>query len=261
MKRKDTPSLFRFRQFSVSHSASSMKVGEDGVLLGAWGAVEGDRGLDIGCGCGLIALMAAQRNPVAVVEAIDIHRASVEEAAANFEASPWSERLKASETDATSLLSAPEDCGSYDFILSNPPFFNSGLANPSTSREKARHAGDLSPKSLLAIAGKVLRSGGTLSLIMPYDDFVQLKGDEAEYRDKGLTLERICRVADRPGRHPRRAMAIFIKGEGNKGEGRKGEDSATAVEELFVRNSAGDWDEGYIALTREFYLGLKRTAT
>lgn len=233
-------SEFRFKQFSVFHENSSMKVGVDGVLIGAWGKADGRRGLDIGCGCGLIALMAAQRNVLSDILAIDIDPASVTEASVNFRQSPWTDRLSALMMDATAV---GKKLGTFDYILSNPPFFRSGIRRPSSSRERARHEGSLSPGSLLEISAGILNPGGTLSMIMPVDRF----GTLLESSEKaGLSLQRLCMVTTRRGAVPKRVMVTFVKGE------------SPCVEEeiLFIRTETGDYSEAYKNLTSAFYLNF-----
>lgn len=230
--------IFTFKQFKVCHGKSSMKVGVDGVLIGSWGGVEGARGLDVGCGCGLIALMAAQRNPVAKVDAIDIDPESIEEAGENFRKSPWANRLKTSLKDA--MEHAEESFETYDFIISNPPFFHSGI-RPASSREKARHLGNLSPQALITHAAKTLKPGGTLSMIFLYEDTEEIIREAKKHK---LCLERICLVADKPGKRPKRTMVHFRKGE-----------SASCLEEtLYIRDEEGQFTEAYKELTKEFYL-------
>lgn len=230
--------IFTFKQFKVCHGKSSMKVGVDGVLIGSWGEVEGARGLDVGCGCGLIALMAAQRNQAALVDAIDIDPQSAEEASENFRKSSWADRLKACLKDAMEL--AEESFETYDFIVSNPPFFHSGI-RPASSREKARHLGNLSPQALITLAAKTLKPGGTLSMIFLYEDTEEII---KEAKKLEFWLERICLVADKPGKRPKRTMVHFRKGE-----------SVSCLEEtLYIRDGEGQFTEAYKDLTKEFYL-------
>lgn len=163
---------FYFKRFSVAHTRSSMKVGVDGVLVGAWADVSGCRRvLDVGCGCGVIALMCAQRAPEAVVTAIDVDADSVDEAAANFRESPWRDRLfalRCSLDEYLSRLSAGEDDGRrFDLVVSNPPFFNSGVETPDSPRLSARHQAELSPLALVECASRLLAPGGRLALIAP----------------------------------------------------------------------------------------------
>lgn len=232
--------VFRFKKFTVSHSSSSMKVGVDGVLIGAWGNVVGEIGLDLGCGCGLLALMAAQRNPYCLIEAIDIHLPSVIQSSANFASSPWKSRLKVALTSASDLVSSPGSLNRYDFIISNPPFFNAGLKNISTPREIARHASSLSPQSVLNVSSELLKNGGTVSLIMPYSDIKLLKKPHL------LHCERMCKVANLPGKIPKRIMLTF----------RKGISLEESLESLYIRDSSGNYSNDYKALTSDFYLNF-----
>lgn len=149
-----------------------MKVGVDGVLVGAWADVSGCRRiLDVGCGCGVIALMCAQRAPEAVVTAIDIDADSIDEATANFRESPWGGRLSAfrcSLDEYLSRLSAGKgDSRRFDLVVSNPPFFNSGVETPDSPRLSARHQAELSPLALVECAPRLLAPGGRLALVAP----------------------------------------------------------------------------------------------
>ena len=128
-------SSFRFKRFAVEQDGAAMKVGTDGVLLGAWFSVRGDerRILDIGTGTGVIALMAAQRTPAESIVAVDIDRPSAECAAGNFRNSPWAGRLRA-ECAAVQDF----DGGTFDLILSNPPYFVEDVKSPSSARSLAR---------------------------------------------------------------------------------------------------------------------------
>lgn len=233
---------FHFKQFSMTHGRSSMKIGVDGVLVGAWGNVEGDMGIDIGCGCGLIALMAAQRNSHCRVDAVDIDAASVEEAGNNFINSPWSSRLRAINADIFSLAQEPVNLARYDFILSNPPFFINGPKSPVFSRAMARHAGTLSPDSLLEISTLFLRDGGTLSMILPFDVYRSLPPHPS------LNLKRICMVADRENSPVKRVLLCFEKNCLNN--------SLPEQENLFIRTSDGKYSEEYKSLTKDFYLNF-----
>lgn len=156
---------FRFKKFECSHGLGAMKIGVDAVLVGAWADVSRARRiLDVGTGCGVIALMCAQRNPEATIDAIDIDPASVGEATANFAMSQWSPRLKASLEDFSRIERA---C--YDLIVSNPPYFNSGIDAPDTPRLRARHQGVLSPAVLLEKGVRLLSEAGKIAMIVPYE--------------------------------------------------------------------------------------------
>lgn len=187
----------------MSHRHSSMKIGVDAVLLGAWAGERASRILDVGTGCGVIALILAQRFPGANITAVDIDRASIEEAKDNFRNSPWGNRLKAI------AGSFPQDIGNeeaYDLIVSNPPYFNSGVKHPGTAREKARHQDTLSMFSLLEEAGKMLNAEGKLAMIFP----TEFLGDvEKKAFDTGWYMERECLVRDHAGSEYKRVMTQF----------------------------------------------------
>lgn len=175
--------IFKFKKFSCRHYSSSMRIGVDAVLLGAWADVSGSRILDIGTGCGVIALMCAQRNPEASVLAIDIDEASVIEASGNFADSPWPSRISAQLTD---FLELSVD-NRFDLIVSNPPYFNSGVDPKSSVRMQARHEGSLSPAALLQRGSRLLAPGGRIALVLPW-----LRTDEVleEASQTGLSLRR-----------------------------------------------------------------------
>lgn len=239
-KRESNGGIFRFKRFAVAHGGGSMKVGVDGVLIGAWGCVEGKRGLDVGCGCGLIGLMAAQRNSRCNIDLIDVHQPSVDEALANLEMSDWSRRLKVVCSDVSEFARLAENKESYDFIISNPPFFQSGLKNPATPREVARHEGSLSPASLLSLSVQLLKPLGTLSMVIAAETEVPSLNM--------MQLERICLVADRPGKQPKRRLLLYRKTSSQK------EEDNPLVEKLYIRNADGSYSAQYKELTKDFYL-------
>lgn len=165
--------LFKFKCFDCRHGNSSMRIGVDAVLLGAWAGDGSARSiLDVGTGCGVIALMMAQRNPLASIEAIDIDAASVAEATLNFRNSPWGRRLSAWQADFSKM---PANNATYDLIVSNPPYFDSGVSMPSSRREVARHQSVLSPASIIRRGREMLTQCGRLAVVIPHDqaDFIK----------------------------------------------------------------------------------------
>ena len=241
-KEKRGSQLFRFKQFSVGHESSSMKVGIDGVLIGAWGTVNGNLGLDIGCGCGLLALMTAQRNHKCFIDMIDIHPASVEEARRNIEMSKWENRLSVMLADADDYSQVKDNQEKYDFIISNPPFYHSGMKSPVSPRERARHEGTLSPYSLLGIAQRLLKPGGTLSMIGTAQTLIP--------QNEEMHIERICRVCGKAGKSPKRIMISLRKVSDSE------KNFIPTEETLFIREEDGSYSNAYKELTKEFYLNF-----
>ena len=142
--------MFRFKQFAVRQDRCPMKVGTDGVLLGAWAEVRpGDRRmLDVGTGTGLIALMLAQRS-AARITAVDVDAECATQAAENFAASPWADRL-----DAVAVAVQRYDpVERFDLIVSNPPYYVDSLLSPDEGRNTA--------------VVRLLAPGGRFALVLP----------------------------------------------------------------------------------------------
>ncbi|MDE7350414.1 MAG: methyltransferase [Muribaculaceae bacterium] len=240
-------SKFRFKQFAVSHHRSSMKVGVDGVLIGCWSDTEGaKRILDVGTGCGLISLIIAQRNSEAIIDAIDIDESSIDEALENFKASPWKNRLRVelcSYSKASNLIK-DSDLG-YDLIVSNPPYFDSGVTETVTAREKARHQGELSPFALLKDAKDLLNDDGTVAMVIPSEISDSL---EKEAENIGYFLQRKCLVRGHIDAPYKRVLLQFEK----RAEGKTEE--YPDMEFLTLEISPGVPTEDYRNLCKDFYL-------
>jgi tRNA1Val (adenine37-N6)-methyltransferase len=199
--------LFRFKQFAVLHDKSAMKVGVDGVLLGAWADIDdATEILDVGCGCGLIAIMAAQRNHNAVIHGIDIHQPSVDEAVANAQSSPWAERI-----DFSLCNFVDYHCDKpISHILSNPPFFDSGINDPQTDREFTRHSAMLGPLSLISIGSHLLADDGKISMIVPPEwlERIRVEADKSH-----MSINRLVYLFSRPARPPKRILVELTRAE------------------------------------------------
>ena len=161
--------FFKFRQFTVWHDRCAMKVGTDGVLLGAWaGQDRPGEILDIGTGSGLIALMLAQRFPKARITGIDCDKDAAMQAKENFTGSPWADRLRTVHIGLQGFcrdtVTAAER---FDLIVSNPPFYDNTLTNPDSRRCTARHTGGLPHDELLLLSAGLLTDSGVFSLIVP----------------------------------------------------------------------------------------------
>ena len=206
-----------------------MKVGTDGVLLGAW-APTGTRILDVGTGSGLIARMLMQRCPEAEVEGIDIDPNAVEQARENG--------VKAF------VSSLQEWQGTYDLIVSNPPYFQNSLKNPDKGRQTARHTDTLSYEELIKHSARLLIEDGQLALILPAEaenEIRQLAGAE------GLYLTRVTRVYSKESKPARRVLMAFSRDNGIT-EHRRTEDT------LVLEDEKGGRSLPYQTLCRDFYL-------
>lgn len=156
--------FFKFKQFTIEQELCAMKVGTDGVLIGAWGAVGETRLLDIGCGSGLLAIMATQRTEKLRIDAIDIEESAIRQSLINVNECPWSDRIA---IHHTSLQDFNPDY-SYDFILSNPPYFINSLKEGNDARAIARHSNTLSYSDLAENVARLLSEEGIFSVIFPY---------------------------------------------------------------------------------------------
>jgi tRNA1Val (adenine37-N6)-methyltransferase len=227
---------FRFKQFSIRHDRCAMKVGTDGVLLGAWGLVEGKQILDIGTGTGLIALMAAQRNPKAEVLGIDIDEEAVQQAKENIAESPFCERVRCILADVMELRPTVQ----YDAILCNPPFFTEDTLPEDKGRALARNNKSMPFAKLIPKVATLLSETGTFSIIIPYEHVQEVVGLGLA---EGLYLQRRCLVHTTAKKPPRRALLTFSKKHG------------TCLEqELCLNANYGSRSQAYSELTRDFYL-------
>lgn len=250
---------FRFKQFTVCHDRCAMKVGTDGVLLGAWASCNippsAFRILDIGTGSGLVALMLAQRFPNAQIDAIDIDEDAVSQAAENFTAAPWSDRLHAylSRLQDWQGQSVPSLEGRvrerfYSLIVSNPPYFQNSLKNPDLARQTARHTDTLSYNELLTHSARLLEPDGRLALILPAETEQEILRLALT---KGLSPIRFTRVYSKVSKPARRVLMTFLKPEYRNTDislSRIIEDS------LVLEDDQGGRSAAYQQLTKDFYL-------
>ncbi|MBQ9356372.1 MAG: methyltransferase [Prevotella sp.] len=200
-------SYFHFRQFSICQSDCAMKVGTDGVLLGAWAGVPVEAGsrqriLDIGTGTGLIALIMAQRFADAFVTGIDIDEQAVAQAAGNAAASPFAQRIEMRHIDAAKM----DDDVAFDAIVCNPPFFSHSLHSPDARRSLARHDDTLTARILMQCGLRLLADGGELSVVVPAEQASQM---ESEALLAGFFKSRHCLVRTAAHKPVRRCLLAF----------------------------------------------------
>lgn len=242
--------IFKMKNFQVRHELSACKVGVDGVMIGAWAGRGSDLDfamiLDAGCGCGIISMMMAQRFPSATVMGIDIDEAALKEAKINVEENGMQENIGILPVDFSDMAEECDDAGvRYDMIVSNPPFFNSGVEidEKSTPREIARHADSLSPEALIETAPELLHLGGILAFIAPASDEERLIEMAVE---NDLLLSRRCLVKGNPNVEPKRVMLEFVYDP----------DDAPEVESetLTIETAPGEYTPEYKELHKDFYL-------
>ena len=250
---------FRFKQFTVRQGRCPMKVGTDGVLLGAWAAVrpQDRRMLDIGTGTGLIALMLAQRAPEAHVTGVDID--DVGQARENAAASPWSGRVAFAQCPVQEF-ETPEP---FDLIVSNPPFFVDSLTCPDRGRTAARHAVHLPFGDLRDAVLRLLAPGGRFAVILPTAEAERFLAVCAGR----LALVRRTDVRTTPRRPAKRALMEFVRADrpaappadcsADRPADPPADCSAAVpeVSELVVGTGEHEcYTPEYRALTRDFYL-------
>ena len=220
-----------------------MKVGTDGVLLGAWARVEHcKRILDMGTGTGLVALMAAQRSGADIV-AIDLDADAVAQASENVVASPWKERIHVLEADARNLEFRIQNSEFFfDSILCNPPFFENSLKSPNAARTMARHTDTLTFDELARSASRLLAPEGELSVVIPYDRAHDMTVSAA---CNGFFATRQTIVVPVEGGKPKRILMAFTR-----------EGAAHAVETLCIHDAQRCYTPEYVHLVEDFYLKM-----
>lgn len=232
-------SYFKFKQFTIWQKKTSMKVGTDGVLLGAWAnCTSAKKALDIGTGTGLIALMLAQRNTQLNIDAIEIEKEAFIEAKKNCDESPWSDRVCLFNTSLQNFTSNIK----YDLIVSNPPFFESSIKNQSNAKALARHTDSLSYAELISNTDKLLSEEGIFCVIIPYDSSERfIKISDAN----NLFLNKKVQIKGTEKAQIKRVLLEFSRVK-------KGYDES----ELIIEESRHQYTPEFIALLKDFYLYL-----
>ena len=234
---------FKFKKFEIQQQNSAMKVGTDGVLLGAW-AGEGspECALDIGAGTGLISLMLAQRFPDLSVDAVEINPYACLDAEMNFHNAPWKERLSLFKMSFQEFVTENPH-REYDLIVSNPPYFSQALNSANSSRSLARHDHWLSLGEIISLSAGLLSEKGYISLIIPYERYNEV----LEYASmENLFPCRILLIRPVPGKKPHRFTIELSR-------------KKTQIYEceMVIENSGRhQYSQEYIQLTRDFYLNM-----
>ncbi|MBK9556401.1 MAG: methyltransferase [Chitinophagales bacterium] len=235
-------SVFHFKKFSIQQGETAMKVGTDGVLLGAWvdGALIGDRVLDIGTGTGIIAIMLAQKNPEAQIYAIERDENAFQQATGNVAICPWSNNIHVYHIDLAQYLLSSSNA--YSTIVCNPPYFIKGWQVDNPGRKLARDAEHLPHDLLIAAAKQLLTVDGNLWIVLP-------KQEGELFITTALQGELYCcnktQVFTKPGIAAKRLLLRFSN-------------QKTVVEEneLLIADEQNNYTDAYKALTKDFYLNF-----
>ncbi|TRX21335.1 tRNA1(Val) (adenine(37)-N6)-methyltransferase [Flavobacterium franklandianum] len=235
--------MFQFKQFCIEQDRTAMKIGTDGVLLGAWTPIENNPYsiLDIGTGTGIIALMLAQRSTAEQIDALEIEEDAYEQATDNFENSPWNDRLFCFHAGLDEFVEEPED--EYDLIVSNPPFYSEDYKSDNEQRDLARFQDAMPFEDLIEAAALLLSENGIFSVIIPFkeeENFLALANEYELYPIK------ITRVKGTPITEIKRSLLAF---------GRNKKLNLT-IDELIIETARHIYTPEYIVLTKDFYLKM-----
>ena len=234
--------MFTFKQFTVNQERCAMKIGTDGVLLGAWAPLINNPNaiLDIGAGTGILSLMLAQRSTAEQIDAIEIDEDAYEQCVENFETSPWGDRLFCFHAGLDEFVDDPED--KYDLIISNPPFYAEDFKTDDSQRDMARFQDAMPFEELIEAAALLLSDNGIFSVIIPFKE-------EAKFvsmcKELDLFPLKITRVKGTPTSDIKRSLLAFTRIE-----------QTPLIDELTIEISRHQYTPEYIALTKDFYLKL-----
>ncbi len=234
-------SYFRFKRFTIQQDRSVMKVCTDSCILGAWTAKrlqEAKRILDIGTGTGLLPIMLAQ-NSNAPIHCIELDHDSFKQAEKNIQESPWSDRIHIIEGDARHYSFQTK----YDFIITNPPFFESDLRSPERKKNKAKHEESLTLDELISVISSCLLTNGAFSILLPFhrnDYFEKLASLN------GFILHEKLTVRQTPGHTAFRCISLYGTKKPEK----------VILNELIIRNSEGKNSNEFAELMKDYYLSM-----
>jgi tRNA1Val (adenine37-N6)-methyltransferase len=235
--------MFQFKKFSVQQDRCAMKIGTDGVLLGAWCPIENNpfSVLDIGSGTGIVSLMLAQRSNAQQIDALEIDEDAYEQCVENFENSPWGDRLFCFHAGLDEFMDEPED--EYDIIISNPPFHSENYKTENKKRDLARFQDALPFENLIEAADLLLSENGIFAVIIPFKE-------EEKFRDLCAKVElfpiKVTRVKGCPTTEIKRSLLAF----------KRYELSTLIADELVIETSRHQYTKEYIELTKAFYLKM-----
>ena len=233
---------FRFKEFTVQQNQCAMKVGTDGVLLGAWTSLEHKPNsiLDIGTGTGLIALQLAQRSTAEIIDAVELDDSAYEQSVVNFEESAWSDRLFCYHASFEEFVAEMDE--SYDLIVSNPPFFEEEVSSDDISRNLARQSSALPFEELLEGVAQLLSPSGHFATIIPHKREEALLKLTASF---GLHPKRMTHVKGNVNSEIKRSLLEFGR-----------ESVRPKIDQLVIEMDRHVYTKEYIELTKPFYLKM-----
>jgi tRNA1Val (adenine37-N6)-methyltransferase len=234
---------FKFKQFSIHQDRCAMKVGTDGVLLGAWSPLPKNcfNILDIGAGTGVLSLMLAQRTEAEQIDAIEIDENAYEQCVENFENSKWGNRLFCYHAGLDEFLEEMED-ESFDLIISNPPFYTDDYKSENKSRDLARFEDAMPFEELIESAANLLSEFGIFSVIIPFKEEGKFISLAKEFQ---LFPFKITHVKGNSTSEFKRSLLAFTWDE-----------QILETNELIIELERHLYTIEYIELTKDFYLKM-----
>jgi tRNA1Val (adenine37-N6)-methyltransferase len=236
-------STFNFKQFSINQDKTAMKIGTDGVLLGAWCPIDNNpfSVLDIGAGTGILSLMLAQRSQAPQIDGVEIDEDAYEQCVSNFENSLWSDRLFCFHAGLDEFVDEPED--EYDLIISNPPFYSENFKTNDSQRDLARFQEAMPFEDLVEAADLLLSENGIFAVIIPFTE-------EERFIDLCAAVElfpvKVTRVKGSYTTPIIRSLLAF----------KRFELPVLIADELVIEINRHEYTDEYINLTKDFYLKM-----
>jgi tRNA1Val (adenine37-N6)-methyltransferase len=235
---------FQFKQFIINQDNCALKVSTDSCLFGAWAAnylssvnCQPSSVLDIGAGTGLLMLMLAQKIN-ATIDGIEIDMPSYKQAAENIDGSLWKERMGLYAGDVKTF-SFPRK---YDFIISNPPFFEADLKSAHANKNIAKHDDGLRLEELADAVDKNITIGGSFALLLPFhrtENFLSIAGKRNFY------CSDLMKVKQTPGHNYFRSMLLCRRNQ-----------TKTTEKEIIIKDGAGKYTAAFTHLLKDYYLYL-----
>ena len=233
---------FQFKQFTINQDRCAMKVGTDGVLLGAWATISHRPFsiLDIGAGTGLIALMMAQKSDAQLIDAIEIDEDAYEQCVENFETSTWGDRLFCYHAGLDEFVEEIDD--KYDLIISNPPFYSEDTQSGDKQRDIARSNLSLPFEELLQSVSTLLSNEGKFNVIIPFKEQEKFITMASNFN---LFPNRITQVKGSLTSEIKRSLLEFSFNE-----------KSYTTSLLIIEKERHQYTDDYINLTKDFYLKM-----